>query len=248
MKHCKPILTLLLALALLIGCNGKEQEPPVEKTIPQSTPEESAEKEAGNTSQPVLLTEEEIARVNEAFSSLREEGGVVWASEVSGFFTSYYDRASELDLEAFLKYFPTDEQLQAEDNDEFAALTALPDCPSMGAPAEEGQPVTVDMLLVPVHRIREEAVNAVLTKWAGITLDYIADKTGTLYLEDYHAFYTFTSDFAAGVFVCTEGEVEGNTARLWSESHGDGSRSLLTLEQQDGNWYIRSLQLVPPDA
>lgn len=126
-------------------------------------------------------------------------------------------------------------------------LLALPDCPFMGVPAEDGETVTVEMLPVPVHRIREEAVNAVLAKWADITLDDIADKTGTLYLEDYHAFYTFTSDFAAGVFSCAEGEVEGGTARLWSESHGGGSRSLLTLKQKDGNWYISSFQPVLPD-
>lgn len=245
MKYCKPILTLMLALALLSGCGVKEpEEAPVDRTTPQDTSEESAE----STDQAVPLTEEEIARVNEAFSSLRQEDGVVWASEVSCFFTSRYDKASELDLEAFLKYFPTDELVQAEDVEEFAALMALPDCPFMGAPAEDGETVTVDMLPVPVHRIREEAVNAVLAKWADITLDDIADKTGTLYLEDYHAFYTFTSDFAAGVFSCAEGEVEGGTARLWSERHGDGSRSLLTLEQRDGNWYISSFQTVAPGA
>lgn len=246
MKHWKAVLTLLLALIILTGCSAQEAEKPVES--PQTAPTESVSEEAGKTTQATPLTDEEIARVNEAFSSLHEENNIVSATEVSCFFTSHYDDVSELDLEAFLKYFPTDELVQVEDVDEFAALTALPDCPSMGVPEEEGQPVTVDMLPVPVHRIREETVNAVLAKWAGITLDDIADKSGTLYLEDYHAFYTFTSDFAAGVFVCAEGEVEGNTARLWSESYGDGSRSLLTLEQQDGNWYIQSLQLVPSDA
>ena len=107
----------------------------------------------------------------------------------------------------------------------------------------------MDLLPVPVHRIREEDVNAALTKWAGITLDDISSKNGAPYLEDYHAFYTFTSDFGPGQFICTSGEVKGDTARLWSGSTGESkTQNLLTLVEKDGNWLISSFQNLPAVA
>ncbi len=60
--------------------------------------------------------------------------------------------------------------------------------------------------------------------------------------------YTFTSDFGPGSFTCTGGEVKGDTVRLWSEASGEGGRNLLTLEREDGNWYIRSFQKVQTGA
>lgn len=223
MKYWKQFFCLLLTLTLLTGCSIQKTE---------------------RLSDTVPLTEEEIAWVNETLSSTREDNGTIYSTEVSCFFTSYYDRVEELDFKNFLLHFPSSEYI--EDNDEFAALAALPEFPWKEM-MPDGQPVSADMLPVPIHRIREEAVDTVLTKWAGITLNDISNKSGVLYLEDYHTFYTFTSDFGSGWFVCTEGEVEGDTARLWSNPNNErGGRNLLTLVQKDGNWYIYSFQTIQP--
>ncbi len=185
--------------------------------------------------------------MNEALASTEVKNGTNYATEASCFFTSYYDRVEELNFEAFLRYFPTpdEEFLGDEDAEEFAALAALPGFP-FGELLTDGQAPSALNLPVPVHRIREDVLNAALTKWAGITAEDIDDRSGPLYLDSYHSFYTFTSDFGPGAFVCVGGEVEGNIARLWSEPGGESpSRNQLTLEQRDGNWYIRSFQSIP---
>jgi len=217
MIHLKHVFPMLLALALLTGCGSREKQPP-----------------AGA----VPLTEEEIAQVNEAMN-VRTGDGAAYCTEKSCFFTSYYDRVEELDFEEFLCYFPSSDDVGDTDAEEFAALAALPEFYWGNARLPSDLPV-------PTHRIPEEKVSAALAKWAGITLEDIADKSGTFYLEDYRAFYTFTSDFGPGVFNCAGGEVEGDSARLWSAA-GNGSRDLLTLERRDGNWYIRSFQSVSLD-
>lgn len=189
------------------------------------------------------LTEKEIARVNEAFAPIvtepAEGGGTVGhANEVSCFFTSLYDDPRQLDFQEFLRYFPSDECLTDADTEEFAALSALPDFIFK----DSAQTLTPETMLVPVHRIREENINAALEKWAGITLDDIADKSGVCYLPEYGSYYTFTSDFGPGVFNCSGGEVNGDTARLWSEPGALREGCVLTLERRGGRWLIRSHQ------
>lgn len=219
-------LTALALLLTLCSCAGT---PPGAAPAPEG---------------PRPLTEEELARAAEALASAREEGGTPTSTEVSCFFTSLYDSPEELDLAEFLRYFPAGETLGPEDAAEFAALAALPGFPWAGRFDGE-TPRSPEELPVPVHRVPEEAMDAALEKWAGISLADISDRTGTLYLEEYRAFYTFTSDFGPGSFPCAGGEVEGDTARLWSEAAGDSGRYLLTLGREGAHWYIRSYQLVP---
>ena len=88
---------LLLALALC-GCAAQ--------TPPPASPSPAAETRP--------LTQEEIDRVNEAFSPLAEQDGVTYAAPVSCFFTCYYDDVKNLDFADFLYYFPGDGTLSAE--------------------------------------------------------------------------------------------------------------------------------------
>ena len=62
-----------------------------------------------------------------------------------------------------------------------------------------------------------------------------------LYLEEYDAYYNFTSDFAAGIFSCVRGEVQGSTVRLYA-GYGDGGGAMLTLHEQGGRYLILSHQ------
>lgn len=178
---------------------------------------------------PRALSQEEIDQVNEAFASWTEENGVTIATPVSGFFTSYYDDVTRLDFAAFLQYFPDDGALSAGDEAEAAALAALP-----------GYPWGISPGSVPIHRITRASVDAALERYAGITSANLADTSGVPYLEDYDAWYTFTSDFGPGTFVCAGGQVEGDTALLWTADREDGYRTELTLQKDGENWYIRA--------
>ena len=86
--------------------------------------------------------------------------------------------------------------------------------------------------------------DATLEEWAGITTEDLRSTDGVLYLEAYDAYYTFTSDFGPGVFLCTGGESDGETARLWTETGEDGSREELVLQRDGEDWHIRSFQTV----
>src|SRR5699024_5553422 len=107
------ILPVALALLLLAGCAKQAPTP--------ASPSPAAETRP--------LTQEEIDRVNEAFSALAEQDGVAYSTPVSGFFTSYYDDVKDLDFMEFLRYFPGDGLVEEDDQAEFAALAALPDFP-----------------------------------------------------------------------------------------------------------------------
>ena len=178
---------------------------------------------------PRALSQEEIDQVNEAFASWTEENGVTIATPVSGFFTSYYDDVTRLDFAAFLQYFPDDGTLSAGDEAEAAALAALP-----------GYPWGISPGSVPIHRITRASVDAALERYAGITSANLADTSGVPCLEDYDAWYTFTSDFCPGTFQCAGGQVEGDTALLWTADREDGYRTELTLQKDGENWHIRA--------
>ena len=106
----KRVRALICALALLAGCKAA----PAEETAPPAN--------RGGTP----LTQEEIDRVNAGFSPQEEREDGTYATAVSGFFTSYYDRPEDLNFQEFLRYFPGDGTLGEADAQEFAALAALP--------------------------------------------------------------------------------------------------------------------------
>ena len=81
---------------------------------------------------------------------------------------------------------------------------------------------------------------------AGIPAAELADTSGVPYLEEYDAWYTFTSDFGPGKFLCAGGEVDeaAGTARLWTEPREDGGRAELALQRDGESWHIRSHRIV----
>ena len=187
------------------------------------------------------LTGEEIARVNEAFLSHTERGGVTYATPVSGFFTSYYNDVRELSFPDFLCYFPGDGVLEDTDQEEFAALAALPSFPYRDEVDTLGWDSPED-LPVPIHRIPRSSVDEALERYAGITAADLADTSGVPYSEEYDSWYTFSSDFGPGTFVCAGGQVdeEAGAALLWTDRRGDGTRTELLLGRDGEDWHIRA--------
>lgn len=226
------ILPAALALLLLAGC-AKQAPPP-------TSPSPAAETRP--------LTQEEIDRVNEAFSPLVEQDGVTYATPVSGLFTSYYDDVKDLSFADFLYYFPDDGLVEDADQEEFDALAALPDFPFAEEAANLGWTSPSD-LPVPIHRILRSSVDETLERYAGITSADLTNTDDTLYLPEYDAWYTFTSDFGPGFFICAGGQVDeaAGSALLWTDTREDGSRTELTLERDGEAWHIRSFRNNYPD-
>lgn len=229
-KICGWMLALLLALPLS-GCGGTEPAPE-DGEIPspgveQGEPAESVPEEPAD---PNALTAEEIARVNEAFAPFFERDGGSYMNPVCSFFTSSYERPEDLDLVEFLRYFGLEDG-PVEDGPEFEALKAA-----------EGWPFQadhVDQMPVPVHKYSRADVDAYLEEHAGITtadLTTFPDSTpDLLYLPEYDAFYNFTSDAGAGIFVCEAGRWEGDLLVLTG-----GGRELTLERTEDGRYLFHS--------
>lgn len=228
----------------LSGCATHPSKPeqselkqPDESTQTQQEPETMANIPGA------LLSEEELAQFNEIFAA---QGDLSYFLPINGFFTSFYDDVTELDFVEFLRYYPDDGILGDEDAIEFEALSMLPDFGFHWNPEDFGQEtLSVNDLPTPTHRILRSSVDETLQKYANITTADLKNVEGVLYLPEYSAYYTFTSDFGPGMFECVGGKKDGNIVRLWSNTHSDSeSREMLTLQEVDGNYYIKSFQSI----
>lgn len=181
-----------------------------------------------------FLTEEELETYRSAFQPELTEGEqVTGVNPVSAFFTSYYQRPEDLNFEEFLRYLPGSESVKDDPDDpEFQALTAHPLWPFDG-----------NLVPTPIHRYSRQVVDRVLERYAGITA---AELSGVgmdtvIYLEEYDAWYNFTSDYGPGMFIPAYGLREGSTVTLWEQSSGNGtSGDALTLEESEDGFHILS--------
>lgn len=178
----------------------------------------------------IFLTEEELDKYRQAFSPEGAEG----LNPVSAFFTSYYTRPEDLNFTEFLRYFPDDGTVPDDPEDpEFQALTAH----SLW-PYEEGS-----FIPTPIHRYTRQSVDQVLEQYADIAA---ADLSGTgmdevIYLEEYDAWYNFTSDYGPGIFIPAYGLREGSTVTLRELPSGNGTLGdVLTLEETEDGFHILS--------
>lgn len=177
-----------------------------------------------------------VARYNELFSPLYADGtGETAVNLRCCFLSSYYGSITDMDLTAFLRYFP--DESAVTDEAEFAALRAHPDFPFKSAESPEQMPV-------PVHKFTSAQVDAALREHGGITLDELQDVRKSspelIYLKEYDAYYNFTSDMGPGALNAVRGEREGDIVRLYSEA-GNGERTVLVLfEPGDGRLQIVS--------
>lgn len=177
------------------------------------------------------LTAEEVAWFNDWFEPIVQDkqGNDIGVNARCCFLTSYYDDVTELNFEEFMRYFPGDGSRTSEA--EFEALREVDGWPFDRVESLEKMPV-------PVHKYPKRLVDLILGEYAGISTEDL-DTSSVAYLPEYNAYYNYTSDFGPGMFVCTHGERDGDTIRLYSVN-GTG---LLTLRQVDDTSYqIVSLQ------
>lgn len=193
-----------------------------------------------HTAQP--LTQEELSRYEDMFNPIQTRAdGTHVSNPLCSFFMSYYDRPEDLDLEQFLRYFPDDgvvaegDITQQENSAELQALQAHPLWPFGSA----------TFIPVPIHRYTRGTVDQVLEQYAGITTRdlTVVESDDLIYLEEYDAWYNFTSDFAAGLFPCDSGTRTGNQVTLYSIPSRSGKSTVLVLEETDRGFHILSHQL-----
>ena len=178
------------------------------------------------------LTEEELASLNELLAPVvyDKQGGIIGASPWSCFFTSYYRDVRALDFEKFMRYFPGDGSKASAE--EFELLKGTEGWPF-------SQEDTLDTIPVPIHKYPARLVDAILLEYAGITTAEV-DTSGVAYLEEYDAYYNYTSDFGAASFHCTSGERVGDLLYLYSETEQGTTR--LTLREAGNSYHIVALQ------
>ena len=193
----------------------------------------------------VSLTQEQIDAVNAVFADYElSTDDTLGHFAVNGFFTSTYDDVRELNLKEFLTYFGEcgEEDISEE---EFAQLKDKWD--DFKAERLEDFPL-------PIHRYPASAVEAVLQRFAGIGLADLKDIqepfSGYTYLESTDAFYNTTSDYSPGYFTCTGGSIDafGEYVQLFGWASRFPGESILRLEKDGENWYIKSFTLeIPAD-
>ena len=180
------------------------------------------------------LTQEELAAYNAVMDpAVRDESGDIVDFHIqpfSYFFSSYYKNVRNLNFEEFIRYFPDSGQATEA---EFEALKKLDDWPFKQVARMEDMPV-------PIHRHTVSSINEVLTRWGGITTSDL-DTSGVCYLEEYDAYYTYTSDFNMFYFIAESGEQVGNYVYL-RKSVENGNIAVLTLRLMPGTdeWQIVS--------
>ena len=255
-KQRTSVLCVVLALLLTgtaTGCSFAEltrQSPskimpkdtePAQQEVQQQEEQKDVRKETVT-----LLTQEQIDAVNDAFVCDRtDDDETLGHFAVNGFFLSTYDDVRDLNLERFLAYFGEcgEEDISEE---EFAQLKDK--WADFKAERLEDFPL-------PIHRYPASAVEAVLQRFAGISLADLKDIqepfSGYTYLESTDAFYNTTSDYAPGYFICTGGEVnlEEEYARLYGSTAGlFAGEAVLKLVKTGENWYIHSFTIESPEA
>ena len=182
------------------------------------------------------LTQEELDSYNAITDpAVRDKSGDIVDLNIqpaSYFLTSYYDNIRDLNFEEFIRYFPSSGKTTEA---EFEALKKLDDWPFKWVENMADMPV-------PIQQHTVSSINEVLTRWGGITTNDL-DTAGVCYLEEYDAYYTYTSDFNTALFAAESGQQIGDYVYLY-EPVGNGGIAVLTLRLTAGTdeWQVVSHQ------
>ena len=247
------LLTLILTLSFS-ACSEQKELPPEENVsgpvsesselseetekIEEPVPEEEPKIETLPEIDGEPLSEEEIGFFNDMFYPITDDNGNMEQNPWGHFFLSYYDDIREINFPMFIWYFPSDGSKVEEE--EFQKLREVE---AWGFDNCE----TLEEMPVPVHSISKKDVDAVLMEYAGITSDDL-DTSEIAYLEEYDCYYTSTSDWTWGMFICSEGERIGDTIYLYGESElsfyseSEETTDMLVLTEEEGKYKVVSHQ------
>lgn len=173
------------------------------------------------------LTEEQIEKVNKAFQPIIiGDDGTDKLNPLGHFLTSYYEKPENIDLDNMLYQFPTESNIA---DGEFEALKTHDNWPF-------GEVTSMENIPVPIHRIPASSVDAALNQYMNISLNDLNTNnfSSLIFLEEYNAFYNFTSDFSPGFFICNSGEIKGDTVVLY------GKNAILTLKKLEDRYIFVS--------
>ena len=248
MKKLVALLSVLIFVFAFAACSEQEKiqeeenvsEPVSEisepsEESPEPVPEEEPEIKPLPEIEGAPLSEEEIEFFNELLNPITVSKGNMEKNPWGDFFMSYYDNVREINFPSFIAYFPSDGSKVEEE--EFQRLREV-------EAWDFDNCETLEEMPVPVHSISKKEVDAVLMEYAGITSDDL-DTSAVAYLEEYDCYYTSTSDWAWGTFICSEGERIGNTIYLYGESElsfYNDSGSMLVLVEEEGKYKVLSHQ------
>jgi hypothetical protein len=108
----------------------------------------------------------------------------------------------------------------------------------------------VDDLPVPTKPYRADTINKVLEYYLGISFDELNEegKEGYIYFPEYDTYYTQSSDWGPGMFICTWGEKEDTQVKLYGESIVNRDfggimetiNSCIVLEETEGRYLFKS--------
>ena len=231
-KFLKFSVALLFAIILLASCSKNNVE---KENIKLN---EEQQKWVGNyfeeafkgikTGKDRKLTDDEVNQIKkvfvEKFPGSEFDGNI---NITSNFFKAgSYNDPKEIDLDGFIKYFPSKNYEENSDKHK-AIIEKLKKLDSFS----EFEFSSKNMPLVEIDK---NLVDATLIKYAGIVSDDVKSKDKCLYLKEKNAYYTFVSDVCIGTFYPTEGEIKGNDLILKC------NYATLTLENKDGNYFIKS--------
>ncbi len=171
-----------------------------------------------------MISEEMVGEFNELLAPIEETSpGNITSTEISCFFTSFYDKPEDIDLAEFLRYCPLRESVDKDEEFQKVRETASFELPD-----------SINDMNTPLWRYKREVIDELLVKYAGITTSDLTGKTKgrteLVYVESTDSYYNFTSDFGPGTFDVIKGEKEGSLYYLYNNK-----ADLLTLRRtEDG--------------
>jgi len=213
-------LLVVICSFMMAGCNNNNTSGDEQQNAAIDLPESIPDGE---------LSDDVIATFNEVFApTVTDSDGNTSASEISCFFTSFYDDPRDIDLTEFLRYCPLG--VITDDEEEYQKVKEA---------ASFDMPDSISEMPTPVRRFDRQIVDDLLNKYAGITTadltENVSAGTDLVYVESEDAFYNFTSDFGPGSFVAEQGIKDGN-----EYTFKDSQNRTLTVEVNDSIIKIKS--------
>ena len=183
------------------------------------------------------LSQETLDRLAEMFEpeiSMGNSASVFNPNTLFCYVSSEYDRPEAMDLEQFLRYYP-----------------AFPECYSWTEAEEKKlldssvwKQIFGEMKIIdtptPVRLFDPRELNKGLEYYAGIHIQDIPTWQEGRYVPEIDRYLNTTSDAGGAIFVPAAGSKENGKVVLQSAPDGEGSVSVLTLQEKDGRYLILS--------